>query len=35
KGEEYHAFREGARQEWDSVKCYFQKMSVEYMTKST
>ncbi|CAJ2640278.1 unnamed protein product [Trifolium pratense] len=30
KGEEYHAFREGARQEWDSVKCYFQKAATAY-----
>ncbi|KAL5077199.1 hypothetical protein RYX36_016183 [Vicia faba] len=30
KGEEYHAFREGARQQWDSVKCYFQKAATAY-----
>ncbi|GAU27708.1 hypothetical protein TSUD_126540 [Trifolium subterraneum] len=30
KGEEYHTFREGARQEWDSVKCYFQKAATAY-----
>jgi len=27
KGEEYHAFRQDARQQWDSVKGYFQKVS--------
>lgn len=31
KGEEYHAFREGARQQWDSVKCYFQKVSAYFV----
>ncbi|XP_020972013.1 SMR domain-containing protein At5g58720 isoform X4 [Arachis ipaensis] len=30
KGAEYHVFREGAKQHWDSVKSYFQKASTAY-----
>ncbi|KEH34260.1 Smr (small MutS-related) domain protein [Medicago truncatula] len=30
KGEEYHAFRQDARQQWDSVKGYFQKAATAY-----
>ncbi|MED6191678.1 hypothetical protein PIB30_002485 [Stylosanthes scabra] len=30
KGDEYHVFREGAKQHWDSVKSYYQKASTAY-----
>ncbi|XP_027190674.1 SMR domain-containing protein At5g58720 isoform X2 [Cicer arietinum] len=30
KGEEYHMYREDARQQWDSVKSYFQKAATAY-----
>ncbi|XP_061339466.1 zinc finger protein JAGGED-like [Gastrolobium bilobum] len=30
KGDEYHVFREDAKQEWDSVKSYYQKAATTY-----
>ncbi|XP_061345890.1 SMR domain-containing protein At5g58720 isoform X2 [Gastrolobium bilobum] len=30
KGDEYHVFREDAKQEWDSVKSYYQKAATAY-----